>query len=102
MKVGKIYMSDQQHLCLYPDRESAVEVEEVGCGDPYRCGATSLACTEISAFFWSRKLGKPVHCIKICVSFLVLHKDRSIVEVLVGERKGFILYRKWMILKEVI
>ena len=88
MQIGKFYMSDQHHLCLYPDKKSAVEVEEEsGYNHPY---------------FWSQKLGKPVDYIKKCVPFLVLHKDRTIVEVLVGERKGFILYRKWIIFKELI
>lgn len=85
LEIGKLYLSKKYALMLYPEQTDA-EVGAACCvyGDPAGLAA-----------YWSRELDKPVYCVEKNIPILVLsskkkHK-KTYVEVLAGDRKGWIV-----------
>jgi hypothetical protein len=93
LEIGKLYLSKKYALMLYPEQTDA----EVGAA----CCVYGIAPN--LAVYWSRELGKPVYCVEKNIPILVLsfknkHK-KTYVEVLAGDRKGWIVNEDF--LKEI-
>ena len=95
-KVGKLYICEEYFLLLYPDQEAcadAAAVTAIGSGGTVTAGA--------HAAYWSRKLGKSVSYTDKNIPILSLNNKEKYVEVLAGDRKGWIIYQDWLELKEI-
>ena len=86
LEVGKLYSCSGYFLLLWPDKEAA---------------ATALAAAARDAY-WTKKLQKPVSYCNTETPLLVLSVDKKYVEVLAGDRKGWIINMDWLELKEII
>lgn len=87
-EVGKLYSCSEHFLMLYPDKETA------SAGATF---ATSSASTSPeSAVYWSEVIGKPVSYIDSNEPFLVLCTSGLQAEVLVGDKKGWIINEDWL------
>lgn len=92
LKVGKLYSCSKYFLLLYPDKEVAA----------YSALARRFAAAESSyseAAYWSKTFG-----ISYCnteTPLLVLSVNEKYVEVLAGDKRGWIIYQGWLELKEI-
>ena len=92
METGKLYICEEYFLLLFPDPETATTVH-VECGD----AASYAASTD----YWSNRFGKPVLYAKKNIPLLILNNREKYVEVLAGDRKGWIVIEDWLELKEI-
>ena len=91
MEAGKLYICEEYFLMLYPDPETAAAV-----------GATAFTDAPAgTADYWSNQFGKPVLYAKKNIPLLVLNNKEEYVEVLAGDRKGWIVIEDWLELKEI-
>jgi hypothetical protein len=91
MKIGKLYSYSEPFLMLYPDKETAVKVRR-------DCGPREI----LAPAYYSKRFGKPVSTLEPKTPLLVLNTDRKYVEVLAGDKKGWIIYQDWLDIKEII
>ncbi len=92
LEVGKLYSCSEYYLMLYPDKEAAVAVDTCGIAGQPPAGTA----------YWTRKLGKPILYVEKNVPLLVLNTKGEYIEVLAGDRKGWIVYRDWLEIKELV
>ena len=97
LEVGKLYSCKVYYLMLYPDHEAAAATA--------RASSTTAAVAASCAAYWSRKLSKPVSHCDLGTPLLVLNtSDEYIdvpVEVLAGDRKGWIIFKEWLKIEEI-
>ena len=103
LQVGKLYICEQYFLLLYPDQEASAAAAHY-----HAAARTSAAAADEEVHsaagqstYWSRKLGKPVLYAKKNIPLLILNNREKYVEVLAGDRKGWIIYQDWLELKEI-
>jgi hypothetical protein len=99
IEVGKLYSCSVYFLSLFPDKETAAAV---ATATP---AATATAtATATHAAYWSRKLGKPVIYADKNIPLLVLNTEGEgeYVEVLAGDRKGWIIFNDYLNIKEIV
>ena len=96
-EVGKLYICEKYYLLLYPDK-NATRTAEKDLEDPAR---GNLRLADMGASYWSKKLGKPVFYVEKDIPILILSGKTGYMEVLAGDRKGWIIYRDWLELKEI-
>jgi len=104
IEVGKLYSCSEYFLMLYPDRETAAEGITAAATDATCIDATDAADPGDAAFtaaYWTRELGKPVSYCNPKTPLLVLSVDKKYVEVLAGDRKGWIINENWFELKKI-
>ena len=94
LEVGKLYICEKYHLLFYPDPDTADFAVA-----PAACPADAFASAVVA--FWSERLGKPVSCVEKNIPLLVLNNKEEYVEVLAGDREGWIIYRDWLKIKEI-
>ena len=90
LEVGKLYHCEEYHLMLYPDPDTAAEA------------ATAAAGTTTAAAYWSNRLGKPISCVDKNIPILVLNSKEKFYEVLVEDKKGWIIFKDWLNIKEIV
>ena len=90
LDVGKLYSCSKYFLMLYPDKKTAAD----------RFAAAPAAAP--AAAFWSKRLGKPVSYCDPETPLLVLSVKEKYVEVLAGDRKGWIINEDWLAIKEIV
>ena len=90
LEVGKLYSCSKYFLLLYPDKETAAHA-----GDAAAAGASAHAA------YWTRELGKPVIYADKNIPLLVLNTKGEYIEVLAGDKKGWIVYRDRLDIKEI-
>jgi hypothetical protein len=90
--VGKFYICEDFYLFLFPDRRSAV----------YTPLAAVLTETKAAthAHMQSKELGRHLSYCDPNTIFLVLRHVNNVYEVLAGDKKGWIINRYWLGLKE--
>lgn len=98
LEVGKLYVCEKYFLMFYPDQETAASAA---------AAATGLVVSVVTdgahfAAFWSDRLGKPVLFSEKNIPLLVLNSKDNCVEVLAGDSKGWIIFRDWLNLKEIM
>lgn len=91
LEIGKLYICEKFFLLLYPDKEAAATA---------RAGACSFAVAH--ATYWTRKLGKSVSYTDKNIPLLSLNNKEKYVEVLAGDRKGWIIVEDWLGIKEIV
>jgi hypothetical protein len=94
IEVGKRYSCSEYFLMFYPDKDTAAAYHGV-CAEDARAAAVAVAA------YWTRELGKPVSYCNPKTPLLVLSVDKKYVEVLAGDRKGWIINENWFELKKI-
>lgn len=94
-KIGKLYRCSVYFLSLFPDKETAADAgqADIAVGTA-RHGAAVAA-------YWTRKLGKSVIYADKNIPLLVLNTEGEYVEVLAGDRKGWIIFNDYLNIKEI-
>ena len=108
LEVGKLYSCSGYYLMLYPDKETATTpdapISYVAVA-VRRKRAVPLATVAMSAASWSKTFDKPVSYCNTETPLLVLSADKDAdkeyVEVLVGDKRGWIIYQDWLKIKEI-
>ena len=95
-EVGKLYTCEKFHLLFYPDPDTAAATTVAAADEDADAPAAAAA-----AAFWSNRLGKFVFYVDKNTPILILNNKEEYIEVLVGEKKGWIIYRDWLNLKEI-
>ena len=93
LEVGKLYSCSEYFLMFYPDKDTAAAR---GAGDPRRPAAVAVAA------YWTRELGKPVSYCNPLTPLLVLSVKEQYIEVLAGDKVGWIINEDWLNIKEII
>jgi hypothetical protein len=101
LEVGKLYSCSGYFLLLYPDKEAAAAAA-AAAATTAATTATTAASPAAYASAWSRKLGKPVIFCNPETPLLVLSVDKKYVEVLAGDRKGWIINEDWLNIGEIV
>ena len=102
LKVDKLYFCEDQYLFLYPDQNSAEASDAILPVDGRFCAAVATAIAGREAAYYSKKFGKSISFIDKAVVLLILNNvEDKYYEVLAGDKKGWILYRDWLNIKEV-
>ena len=94
IEVGKRYSCSEYFLMFYPDKDTADAYHGV-------CAADAAQAAVAVAAYWTRELGKPVSYCNPKTPLLVLSVDKKYVEVLAGDRKGWIINEDWFELKKI-
>jgi hypothetical protein len=99
LEVGKLYPCSEYFIMLYPDKESAAAVPAAAAAAAAVPAAGAAAGAAVpAAAYWNRKLGKPVNS---QTPLLVLSVNEKYVEVLAGDKKGWIINMDWLNIKEL-
>ena len=93
LEVGKLYSCSEYFLLLFPDKETA-DMDTAG-GGAASAGARTAA-------YWSKKFDKPVSYCNPQTPLLVLSVKEQYIEVLAGDKKGWIINMDWLELKEIV
>jgi hypothetical protein len=96
IEVGKRYSCSGYFLLLYPDKDTAA-----ACPGSTAIDAAAPGDAARTAAYWTRELGKPVSYCNPKTPLLVLSVDKKYVEVLAGDRKGWIINEDWFELKKI-
>ena len=96
LEVGKLYLCEDYSLLLYKDPETAASADANATAP-----SASTARADAAAAYWTRKLGKSVSYTDKNIPLLVLNNKEKYVEVLAGDRKGWIVIEDWLELKEI-
>jgi hypothetical protein len=91
LKVGKIYLYSclDYFLLLYPDKKAA-DFASLSIAAPYIAG------------YFSEKIGKPVYSCDPLEPLLVLKVERRYYQVLIGNKKGWIIKEPRIRFKEIL
>ena len=86
---------------FYPDPETA------GClasavARRLAADAIDAEAAAAAAAFWSNRFGKPVSYAEKNIPLLILNNKEKYVEVLAGDRKGWIICEDWLNIKEIV
>ena len=98
LEVGKLYSCSEHFLMLYPDRETA---DAAVAAFSSSAGSVSAPAAAYWTREFARKLGKPVSYCNPLTLLLVLSVKEEYIEVLAGDKKGWIIYQDWLELKEI-
>jgi hypothetical protein len=90
IEVGKLYSCSEHFLMLYPDKETAA--------GGHHAVAVPTAAT---AAYWSKKFDKPVSYCNPETPLLVLSVKEQYIQVLAGDKKGWIINMDWLNIKEI-
>ncbi len=91
LEVGKLYSCSKYFLLLYPDTDSASLAFEAGkISEPF-----------YAASYWSKQFGKSVSYCNPKTPLLVLAVEEKYIEVLVGDKRGWIINIDWLEIKEI-
>jgi hypothetical protein len=105
LEVEKLYVCEQYYLMLYPDKETATTpdapISYVAVA-VRRKRAVPLATVAMNAASWSKTFGKPVSYCNPETPLLVLSTVNKYVEVLTGDRKGWIINEDYLNIKEIV
>jgi hypothetical protein len=97
LKIGKLYICEEFFLMLYPDKDTAAHSDP-----PVSVIAAPPAAVDRRAAYWTRQFGKPVSYLEKSSPILVLGIEENFVEVLGGERKGWIIYNDFVKIREIV
>ena len=99
-KVGKLYICEEYILLLYPDLDTAAAARSGW--DCVSSAVTTAAATAVEVGdYWSNRLGKPVFYTEKNIPLLILNNREKYVEVLAGDRKGWIIFNDYLNMKEI-
>ena len=100
LEVGKLYSCSKYFLMLYPDKDTAA------LATPFDAHAAAYVHGDAArtAAYWNRKLQyqKPVSYCNPLTPLLVLSVKEKYIEVLAGDKKGWIINMDWLEIKEIV
>ena len=101
LEVGKLYSCSEYFLLLFADKETAGQCTAAVPADAAAAAAAAAART---AAYWNRKLQnqKPISYCNPLTPLLVLSVNEKYVEVLAGDKVGWIINEDWLELKEIV
>jgi len=104
LEVGKLYSCSEYFLLLFPDKETA---DLSTAADPPEVAAAvpaTAAGAAIAGAYWNRKLQnqKPVSYCNPETPLLVLSVKEEYIQVLAGDKKGWIINMDWLDIGEII
>jgi hypothetical protein len=103
LEVGKLYSCSGYFLMLYPDKETADASDARASAAPAAARAREEAAEAgATVAYWRKWCGKPVSYLDPKTPLLVLNKDKKYVEVLAGDKKGWIINEDWLNIKEIV
>lgn len=102
LKIGKLYICEEFFLLLYPDQEAAADAEAAAAPMGWTQHVAAEAVVAIHTTYWTKKLGKSVLYAKKNIPILSLNNKEKYVEVLAGDRKGWIIIEDWLGIKEIV
>jgi len=94
IEVGKLYSCSEYFLLLYPDKDTAAA--KLGAAAAAPIGAAAPAA------YWTRELGKPVSYCNPQTPLLVLSVKEKYIEVLAGDKVGWIINEDWLNIQEIV
>jgi hypothetical protein len=95
LQVGKLYSCFEYFLLLFPCQET------VARPDWFAVLARAEHRPAAEAAYWTRELGKSVSYCNPQTPLLVLSVKEKYIEVLAGDRKGWIIVEDWLGIKEI-
>lgn len=104
LQVGKLYSCEEYYLLLFANKETAAGATTAV---PTRtCVIANEALdhpqqASAEAAYWSRELHNHVSYTEKNNPLLVLNNEGKYIEVLVGDRKGWIVFKDRLNLKEI-
>ena len=108
LEIGKLYSCSGYFLLLYPDKEAVALVVaaatmalDLRAARATPAAATAVAARDAVAAHWSKRLKKPVSYSEPKTPLLVLSVDKKYVEVLAGDKKGWIINEDYLKIKEL-
>jgi hypothetical protein len=103
IEVGKLYRCSEYFLLLFPDKETAApEQLDDGLVLATATATATLAAAAIEAAYWSEKIDKPVSYCNPQTPLLVLSVKEQYIEVLAGDKVGWIINEDWLNIKEIV
>ncbi len=105
LEIGKLYVCEEYFLMLYPDPDTAAErrsIASLHAGGAAASPGTDAATAAASAAYWSNRFGKPVLYAEKNIPILVIQNKEEYIEVLSGDKSGWIVYQDWLKLKEIV
>jgi hypothetical protein len=93
LEIGKLYSCEEYYLLLYPDKDTA--------SDSFARVVAGAKSAPADAAYLTSGLRKPVSYLEKSSPLLVLNTEEKFVEVLVGDRKGWIILKDWLNIKEI-
>jgi len=102
LEVGKLYSCSEYLLLLFPDKDTAATAAEADTAGALTNAADPGDAARTTAY-WNRKLQnqKPVSYCNPLTPLLVLSVNEKYVEVLAGDKKGWIINQGWLEIKEI-
>jgi hypothetical protein len=102
LEVGKLYSCSEYFLLLYPDKDTAAAVPSAAAAAAVPAAAAGYYA-DAAAAYWNRKLQnqKPVSYCNPLTPLLVLSVKEKYIEVLAGDKVGWIINGDWLELKEI-
>ena len=97
LKVGKLYTSEEYFLMLYPDLEIAAAAPAPGAD----AAVAAAAVAAVAVAYLSNQLGKSISYVEKNIPLLVLNDKKEYIEVLAGDKKGWIIYHDWLEIREI-
>jgi len=101
LEVGKLYSCSEYFLLLFPDKDTA----DAAVAALWQCTTPGPDASPIGAAYWTRelarKLGKPVSYCNPETPLLVLSVKEQYIEVLAGDKKGWIINMDWLEIKDI-
>ena len=101
LEAGKLYLCEEYFLLLYPDPETAATASTCDPSPTEFVRCRTAAVTEGLAAYWSKRFEKPFYYTEKKVPFLVLNNKKEYIEVLAGDKKGWIMVRDGLGIKEI-
>ena len=95
LEVGKLYLCEEFFLLLYPDQEACATASSTAAAFAAGFGVAA------GAAYWARILGKSVSYTEKKIPLLVLNNKKEYIEVLAGDKKGWIIVKDWLGIKEI-
>ena len=93
LEVGKLYSCSGYFLLLFPDKEAATATATTDAATAADAGAT--------AAYWSKRFDKPVNYCNTETPLLVLNTEQEYVEVLAGDKVGWIINEDSLNIKDI-
>ena len=100
IEVGKLYACEEYHLMLYPDQETAAARAQLQAVLT-RAAEHPAATLANAASYWSNQLGKSISYTEKNIPLLVLNNEENFYEVLAGDKKGWIIFKDWLKIREI-
>jgi len=99
IEVGKLYSCSKYFLLLFPDKEAAAE--SAAATASAAAAAPDAVVAASIAVYWSEVICKPVSYCDPETPLLVLSVKEQYIQVLAGDKRGWIINMDWLNIKDI-